>query len=96
MVNDEWSRIKNPEKAARFRDLREVFPQIDFNTYENFTEVLNSLAPDSPEHMEIEQYCTKCTDEYTEKKKVLVRAICDFISGMTDTYATNEYRKLIC
>lgn len=96
LVNDEWSRIKNPEQAARFRDLREVFPQIDFNAYDNFSQVLNALGADSDEYKEIEQYCKKCTDEYTEKKKVLVRAICDFISGMTDTYATNEYRKLIC
>lgn len=38
----------------------------------------------------------RCREEYTEKKNILVRAICDFISGMTDTYAVNEYRKLVC
>ena len=59
-------------------------------------EVLDALDSNSHEYMEIKQYCEKCINEYTEKKKILVRAICDFISGMTDTYAINEYRKLIC
>lgn len=29
--------------------------------------------------------------EYAQKKKILVRAIADYISGMTDSYAKNEY-----
>ncbi len=29
-----------------------------------------------------------------KKRKILVRGICDFISGMTDSYAINEYRKI--
>ena len=29
--------------------------------------------------------------EYAHKKKILVRAIADYISGMTDSYAKNEY-----
>lgn len=33
-------------------------------------------------------------NEYYEKKKILVRAITDYISGMTDSYAINEYHKL--
>ncbi len=32
--------------------------------------------------------------EYKNKRKILVRNICDFISGMTDTYAINEYRRI--
>lgn len=28
------------------------------------------------------------------KRKILVRAICDFIAGMTDSYAENEYRRI--
>lgn len=32
--------------------------------------------------------------EYKLKRKILVRAICDFISGMTDTYAIMEYKKI--
>lgn len=34
-------------------------------------------------------------DEYLMKRKILVRCICDFISGMTDTYATNEYNRIV-
>ena len=96
LVNDEWSRIKKPEQSARFRDIREVFPETNFDEYKDFSEVLDALDPNSHEYMEIKQYCEKCINEYTEKKKILVRAICDFISGMTYTYAINEYRKLIC
>ena len=32
--------------------------------------------------------------EYALKRKILVRNICDYISGMTDTYAINEYRRI--
>ena len=32
--------------------------------------------------------------EYMAKRRVLVRCICDFISGMTDTYATQEYNRI--
>lgn len=34
------------------------------------------------------------SDEYVLKRKILVRAICDFIAGMTDTYALTEYQKI--
>lgn len=30
-----------------------------------------------------------------KKRTILVRGICDFISGMTDSYAINEYKKII-
>lgn len=33
--------------------------------------------------------------EYYEKRCVLVRLICDFIAGMTDTYASNEYNRIV-
>lgn len=33
-------------------------------------------------------------DEYKAKKKILVRDICDYISGMTDSYAIEEYKKI--
>lgn len=32
--------------------------------------------------------------EYEQKKKILVRAIVDYISGMTDSYAINEYNSI--
>jgi dGTPase len=33
-------------------------------------------------------------EQYSIKKKLLVRAICDYISGMTDSYAYNEHRAI--
>lgn len=33
-------------------------------------------------------------EEYRLKRKILVRNICDYISGMTDTYAINEYKRI--
>lgn len=33
--------------------------------------------------------------EYITKRRILVRTICDYISGMTDSYALAEYRKLL-
>lgn len=33
-------------------------------------------------------------DEYREKRKILVRNICDFVAGMTDSYARREYHKI--
>lgn len=33
-------------------------------------------------------------NEYKKKRKILVRCIADYISGMTDNYALNEYSKL--
>ncbi len=96
LVNDEWERIKEPEKAARFRDLREIFPDTDFNCFENVSKFADSLDKPSDEYALVSTYLTECYEEYKEKKKILICSICDFISGMTDTYATNEYRKLLC
>ena len=33
--------------------------------------------------------------EYTAKRRILVRTICDYIAGMTDSYALAEYRKFL-
>ncbi len=40
------------------------------------------------------EYSSDFIKEYMVKRKILVRNICDFISGMTDTYAINEYKKI--
>lgn len=95
LVNDEWKRIKNPSNASRFRDLREEFPSIDFTPYQNVPEFKDSLDETSKEYSIVTEYLDSCLNEYREKQKILVRSICDFISGMTDTYATEEYRKLL-
>lgn len=34
-------------------------------------------------------------NEYSTKRKILIRNICDYISGMTDTYAINEYNRIV-
>lgn len=34
------------------------------------------------------------SNEYTIKQKILVRDICDYIAGMTDTYAHTQYEKI--
>ena len=95
LVNDEWKRIKNPSNASRFRDLREEFPSIDFTPYQSVPEFKDSLDETSKEYSIVTEYLDSCLNEYREKQKILVRSICDFISGMTDTYATEEYRKLL-
>lgn len=95
LVNDEWKRIKDPDNATRFRDIREDFPSTDFTPYESVTRFRDSLPSSSPEYMKVTEYIDKCTNEYCEKKKILVRSICDFIAGMTDTYAIDEHRKLL-
>lgn len=94
LTNDEWERIKHPENAVRLRDLREAFPDVDLTEYQNLSDLASRYTEDSNEYHCITDYCFDCMEEYTEKRKILVRAICDFISGMTDTYALNEYRKL--
>lgn len=96
---------KNPEESPRVRDLREAFSDAnlevyrDKNTYGDKNEVSafkDDLKPSSKEFEFVEKYIADCTCEYVEKRKILYRAIYDFISGMTDSYATNEYRKLLC
>lgn len=96
LTSDEWDRIKCPETAVRLRDLREEFPDVDLTQYEKFGDFTSMYASESDEYMYICKYCFECQEEYIEKRRILVRAICDFIAGMTDTYALNEYRKLEC
>ncbi len=43
---------------------------------------------------ENEELSSELKEEYKQKRKILVRNICDYISGMTDTYAINEYRRI--
>ncbi len=96
LVNDEWERIKAPNQSGRLRDLRELFPDTDLTVFNTPSEFATSSGQGSDKYNQITFYLAACTEEYTEKRKILIRAICDFISGMTDTYALNEYRKLIC
>lgn len=96
LVNDEWDRIKAPERAARLRDLREEFPNTDLSAYQSVEAFLASFPEGGGEYRRIADYLENCAREYQTKKCILIRSICDFIAGMTDTYATDEYRKLLC
>lgn len=83
------------EKCGEYqRDLKEDFPERDLTQYTSIKEFSESCTLTEEEQKKFSQYCERCQKEYTEKRKILVRAICDFISGMTDTYALNEYRRL--
>lgn len=95
LVNDEWERIKNPGNADRLRDLREIFPDRDLAIYHCAAEFRDTFEEGSDEFIKISAYINSCTNEYQEKKRILVRSICDFISGMTDTYAIEEHKKLL-
>lgn len=43
---------------------------------------------------ESEELSSDQKEEYTRKREILVRNICDYISGMTDTYAINEFKRI--
>lgn len=40
------------------------------------------------------KFSSEFKQEYMQKREILVRNICDYISGMTDTYAINEFRRI--
>ena len=92
LVNDEWRRIKHPKESPSLRDIRELFPNVDFSQYSCVDDFYKTL--DSDDKRVVHDYIENCIDEYKEKNRILVLAICDFISGMTDSYALMEYRKL--
>ena len=94
LVNEEWRRIKNPETSPSFRDIREEYPDTDFSRYENFDHFFEGLTGDDKQ--KVSDYREGCIEKYREKNRILIRAICDFISGMTDTYALTEFRNLVC
>jgi len=52
-------------------------------------EIKRTVNIDDNEDCEIRTYI-----EYWEKRKILVRAIADYISGMTDNYAISEYNSI--
>lgn len=95
LVNEEWERIKDPNTSPRLIDLNNRFPDTDFSRYDSVQDFLDSLE-DEEDQDYVTNYIDECVAEYQQKKKILLLAICDFISGMTDTYALNEYRRLIC
>ena len=94
LVNKEWELIKNPNSAPSEEDKKYFL--INHNLYK-YNDVKKSIEDlNKKERKILFEYVAKRQTEYNEKRKILVLAICDFIAGMTDTYAIDEYRKLIC
>lgn len=67
----------------------------DFIKYQGIDNVVD-LVEGSPNAVRKEFDCIlKAIDkEYKLKQKILIRDICDYISGMTDSYAIIEYNKI--
>lgn len=71
----------------------------DFLQIKNSTNLIKNiidLVNGSSYAIEDEFECIKkhSDDEYMAKHKILVRDICDYIAGMTDSYAIAEYNKI--
>ena len=68
---------------------------IDFtnSNYEVVSDELNSIV--NADLNNTLQFNGKKKTEYVYKRRMLVRAICDYISGMTDSYAISEYGKIV-
>ena len=55
---------------------------------EEFQKIISYPYPEKEEDF------TEQGREYYQKRKILIRHIVDFIAGMTDSYAINEYERL--
>ena len=93
LVNEEWKRIKAPAEAAK-SIIREKYPDYNVSDYKCLEDFYTSLGEEERER--IRGDVEECMDEYRMKNRILVRAICDFIAGMTDTYALEQFRNLAC
>jgi deoxyguanosinetriphosphate triphosphohydrolase, putative len=67
-------------------DFKEGKPEIVKDEWDKITTTSISTNPDKR---------TNEQEEVLQKRIILVQSICDFISGMTDSYALNEYRRII-
>ena len=72
-------------------DLKNIFINHDLSAFNSVQEFQNYLG-NGIEATGVANYVAQCKAEYHAKQKILVLAICDFISGMIDTYALNAYR----
>ena len=62
----------------------------EYGNHEVIRKELNNIT-----NMDLESEEENVAKEYRDKRTVLVRIICDYISGMTDTYALKEYNKIV-
>lgn len=72
------------------RNISENVVDFEYGNHEVIKEEFDMITNEN-----LEKLTTEDATEYKEKRRVLVRTICDFISGMTDTYAINEYNRII-
>lgn len=79
-----WNEYR--EQGFEVISFREGNPQLIKGEWKNIT---TSDIPVNKEQRTQEQ------EKILKKRIILVRGICDFISGMTDSYAINEYRKIV-
>lgn len=69
--------------------IRQEIEKISFGNLKEISD--NSEEKTNPNELQIE---SSEREEYKVKRRILVRCICDYISGMTDTYAINEYGRI--
>ncbi|NDO81410.1 dGTPase [Citrobacter sp. NCU1] len=78
----DFSELVDNERLKRFPIESRLFQKLSTRHRLAYVEVVGKLAPDSPEYVTLEYYY-RC------------RLIQDYISGMTDLYAWDEYRRLM-
>ena len=74
---------------------KRTYNVIDFtnSNYEVVSDELNTIV--HADLNDTSQFDENKKKEYVYKRRMLVRAICDYIAGMTDSYAISQYKKLI-
>ena len=79
-----------------YLDMRQVSENVvdfEYGNHEIIREELHQITDGNLD--ELKSKDPELFREYKEKRRILVRNICDYISGMTDTYAKNEYHKIM-
>ena len=84
--------INNSQRKLyiNLRNISENVVDFEYGNHEVIKEEFDMITNEN-----LKELSTEDAAEYKEKRRVLVRTICDFISGMTDTYAINEYNRII-
>lgn len=83
-------------KRRLYIDMRKVSQNVidfEFGNHAIIEKEFNLIAHKDLEELQGED--EEKFEEYRQKRQILIRGICDFISGMTDTYAINEYNRII-
>ena len=75
------------------RQVSENVVDFEYGNHEIIREELHQITAGNLDELKSKE--PELFREYKEKRRILVRNICDYISGMTDTYAKNEYQKIM-